>query len=85
MTDRTMALDRGELPLRPDRINEILNSAEMGIYRIIMRKGEHPRLQGSTKLRELLGVDKDCSFTEEEFYDYWYSSNSQPIRLLEPI
>lgn len=44
MTDRTMALDRGELPLRPDRINEILNSAEMGIYRIIMRKGEHPRL-----------------------------------------
>lgn len=68
-----MALDRGELPLRPDRINEILNSAEMGIYRIIMRKGEHPRLQGSTKLRELLGVDKDCSFTEEEFYDYWYS------------
>lgn len=40
MTDRTMALDRGELPLRPDRINEILNSAEMGIYRIIMRKGE---------------------------------------------
>lgn len=39
MTDRTMALDRGELPLRPDRINEILNSAEMGIYRIIMRKG----------------------------------------------
>lgn len=73
MTDRKMALDRGELPLRLDRINEILNSAEIGIYRIILRKGEHPRLQGSTKLRELLGVDKDCSFTEEEFYDYWYS------------
>lgn len=64
MTDRKMALDRGELPLRLDRINEILNSAEIGIYRIILRKGEHPRLQGSAKLREQLGVDKDCSFTE---------------------
>lgn len=59
--------------MQMDRVNEILNSAEMGIYRIILRKGDHPRLQGSTKLRELLGVDKDCRFTEEEFYDYWYS------------
>lgn len=39
MTDRTMTLDRGELPLRLDRMNEILNSAEIGIYRIILRKG----------------------------------------------
>lgn len=68
-----MTLDSGKLPLRMDRVNEILNSAEMGIYRIILRKGDRPRLQGSTKLRELLGVDKDCRFTEEEFYDYWYS------------
>lgn len=59
--------------MRMDRVDEILNSAEIGIYRIILRKGEHPRLQGSAKLRELLGVDKDCRFTEEEFYDYWYS------------
>lgn len=73
MTDRTMTLDGGKLPMQMDRVDEILNSAEIGIYRIIMRKGEHPRLQGSAKLRELLGVDKDCSFTEEEFYDYWYS------------
>lgn len=68
-----MTLDGGKLPMQMDRVDEILNSAEIGIYRIIMRKGEHPRLQGSAKLRELLGVDKDYSFTEEEFYDYWYS------------
>lgn len=68
-----MTLDGGKLPMQMDRVDEILNSAEMGIYRIILRKGEHPRLQGSAKLRELLGVDKDCRFTEEEFYDYWYS------------
>lgn len=73
MTDRTTASKDGKLPMQMDRMNEILNSAEMGIYRIILRKGERPRLQGSTKLRELLGVDKDCHFTEEEFYDYWYS------------
>lgn len=47
--------------MQMDRVDEILNSAEMGIYRIILRKGEHPRLQGSAKLRELLGVDKDCA------------------------
>ena len=68
-----MTLDGGKLPMQMDRVDEILNSAEIGIYRIVMRKGEHPRLQGSAKLRELLGVDKDCRFTEEEFYDYWYS------------
>lgn len=68
-----MTLDGGKLPMQMDRVDEILNSAEIGIYRIILRKGEHPRLQGSAKLRELLGVDKDCRFTEEEFYDYWYS------------
>lgn len=30
--------------MQMDRVDEILNSAEIGIYRIIMRKGEHPRL-----------------------------------------
>lgn len=45
MTDRTMTLDGGKLPMQMDRVNEILNSAEMGIYRIILRKGDHPRLQ----------------------------------------
>ena len=54
MTDRTMTLDGGKLPMQMDRVNEILNSAEMGIYRIILRKGDHPRLQGSTKLDQII-------------------------------
>lgn len=31
MTDRTMTLDSGKLPMQMDRVDEILNSAEMGI------------------------------------------------------
>jgi hypothetical protein len=37
-----MTLDGGKLPMQMDRVDEILNSAEIGIYRIILRKGEHP-------------------------------------------
>lgn len=32
MTDRTMTLDGGKLPMQMDRVDEILNSAEIGIY-----------------------------------------------------
>ena len=31
MTDRTMTLDGGKLPMQMDRVDEILNSAEIGI------------------------------------------------------
>lgn len=38
MTDRTMTLDGGKLPMQMDRVNEILNSAEMGISELFCAK-----------------------------------------------
>ena len=72
MVDETMN-EEGRLSMMLSNINEILNSAEMGVFRVILCKGEHPQLRGSLKFRELLGVDADQQLTDEEFYDYWYS------------
>lgn len=56
-----------------DNIKEILNSASIGICRITFTESQKPRLSASDKMLELLGFDKDCAASEEDFYDVWYS------------
>lgn len=72
MIDETMK-EEGRLSMMLSSVNEILNSAEMGVFRVTLCKGEHPKLRGSLKFRELLGVKADQQLTDEDFYDYWYS------------
>ncbi len=56
-----------------NNIKQILDSADMGIWRITLCDGQHPRMNASGKMLELLGLDKDCQTSEEEIYDAWHS------------
>jgi len=51
--------------------NEIISNAGLGVWHIILKDGEEPRMQINQKMRELLGIlRRDLS--EEEIYRVWY-------------
>ncbi|MCQ2229217.1 MAG: PAS domain-containing sensor histidine kinase [Bacteroidales bacterium] len=54
-------------------VKDIVNSSDMGMWHISLVMGKKPRMNVDGKMRELLGLDKDSSLTEEEMYDAWYS------------
>lgn len=62
-----------KLPMQLDRIHDILKAASIGVYRITMRDGMHPKMQASAKMRQLLGIDEDSNISDEEQYDIWLS------------
>jgi len=62
----------GELRHEKDDIEDIVESAELGIWHIYLFDGVKPRMKGTLKMKELLGV-KNNDMSEEELYDFWYS------------
>ena len=56
-----------------DKIRDVLDFASMGIWRIILREGQKPRMTASDKMLELLGIEPGCRLTEEEVYEVWHS------------
>lgn len=54
-------------------IKQVLESAAMGIWSITLSEGQHPRMNASGKMLELLGMDRDIQTSAEEIYDTWHS------------
>ena len=50
---------------------EIISNAGYGIWHIILKDGEKPRMQVNEKMSELLDIDSTV-MTEEEIYNSWY-------------
>ena len=63
----------GKLKMPLDRIRAILNAAGVGVYRIILSPECKSRMEASSKMLELLGLERDCELSEEEVYEYWFS------------
>lgn len=53
------------------KITEVLDSAAMGVWRVTLCEGKKPRESASPKMLELLGLERDRQYTEEEIYDAW--------------
>lgn len=56
-----------------DSLNNILFNAGIGIWTITLFDSEKPRMSGTKKMYELLGLSNPESMTEEEIYEAWYS------------
>lgn len=63
----------GKLKMPLDKIRAILNAAGVGVYRIILSPECKSRMEVSSKMLELLGLERDCELSEEEVYEYWFS------------
>lgn len=50
---------------------DILSRAGLGIWNIILKDGEKPRMRVNEKMAELLGIDNQY-MTEEEIYSSWF-------------
>ena len=62
----------GDLVKKMDETDDIIATAQMGIWHIYLFDGERPRMKASPKMCELLGI-KPEGMTEEEIYEDWYS------------
>ena len=62
----------GDLVKKMDETDDIIATAQMGIWHIYLFDGERPRMKASPKMCELLGI-KPEGMTEEEIYENWYS------------
>ena len=60
------------LIMHMSNIKDVLETAAMGIWRVIFKEECSPRLIASDEMLKLLGIDKDCHMTEEELYDWWH-------------
>lgn len=56
--------------------DDIIASANIGIWEIVLFDDEVPRMSGNKKMMELLGVEND-SATEEEIYLHWFTRVKQ--------
>jgi len=56
---------------RLEEYNAIIANAGLGVWHIILKDGEEPRMQINDKMRELLGITAE-DLTEEETYNSWY-------------
>lgn len=61
-----------QLPVENPEILNILDSAGMGIWRFTFEDGKKPRMAGSPKLLDLIGLDPTKHYPEEEIYDNWF-------------
>ena len=58
--------------LQLSMINEVLESASIGIWRGVHTPGKHPRMCASKKMLELMGFTGDnAPKTEEQLHDAW--------------
>lgn len=62
----------GKLHNEKSEIEDIIASAQIGIWHIYLFEGEEPRLEATPKMKELMGVT-DPDMSEENLYDAWYS------------
>lgn len=53
------------------KIMDVLDSAAMGVWRVTLCEGKAPRESASPKMLELLGLERDGNYTEEEIYKAW--------------
>jgi len=60
----------GELRTDKSEIDEIVASAQIGIWHIYLLDGEKPRLRATPKMLEIMGL-AETDMTDEELYDYW--------------
>lgn len=61
----------GQLRSDKSEIEEIIASANIGMWHICLFDNQKPKMKGSPKMLELMGVEGELS--EEELYDFWYS------------
>jgi len=73
-TDEEYSRERifGELQHEKVDIEDITESAQIGIWYIYLFDGQRPRMAGTAKMKELLGV-KEEDISEEDLYDFWFS------------
>lgn len=64
----TVEKNRNEL----EEIENIISTANIGIWRIELFDGEKPRMSADREMRRLLAID-DQNLTPEETYNAWYS------------
>ena len=57
--------------LQLSMINEVLDSASIGIWRGVHTPGQHPRMCASKKMLELMGFADNPPKSEEELHDAW--------------
>lgn len=60
------------LIMQMSNIKDVLETASMGIWRIIFKDGCKPRLKASDEMLKLLGIEKGRQMTEEDLCDWWY-------------
>ena len=54
------------LIMQMSNIKDVLETASMGILRIIFKDGSRPRLKASDEMLKLLGIEKSRQMTEED-------------------
>lgn len=60
------------LIMQMSNIKDVLETAAMGIWRMILKDGCKPRLKASDEMLKLLGIEKGRQMTEEDLCDWWY-------------
>jgi len=54
-----------------DEFSNIIANAGIGVWYILLKDGEKPRMKPNDKMSELLGITGK-NLSEEEIYEYWY-------------
>lgn len=62
----------GDLQSAKSDIEDIIASAQIGIWYIFLFDNEKPRMRVTPKMKEIIGITQD-NLTEEEIYEAWYS------------
>lgn len=60
------------LIMQMSNIKDVLETAAMGIWRVIFKDECRPRLKASDEMLKLLGIEKGRQMTEEDLCDWWY-------------
>lgn len=60
------------LIMQMSNIKDVLETAAMGIWRIILKDGCRPQLKASDEMLKLLGIEKGHQMTEEDLCDWWH-------------
>lgn len=63
--------NHNQLSSQAVKIMDVLDSAAMGVWRVTLQEGRKPRESASPKMLDLLGLERDQSYTEEEIYEAW--------------
>lgn len=73
---KAIADEKAKLQLENREINDIIASANMGIWRIELIDGEEPRMFADPTMRMLLGIN-GVNNTPEETYKDWFANITQ--------